>query len=403
MATQVIQKPVGSLEKTLESLTNHALNQMHRRREIEQNYEVLRAQNYPEHVAKALAPASEKERLNFMKMYEPNPEFQQPNQQQQQPNAGGFNPNIPEDQLKGFIDYLNSPEPEQPLTKEQQIAGIPNKPGLENLLGLKNPQQIPTQAPKTMQAGPMIPPQQQAAPVAQPSAPQVQPQANIPALKRRATSAANGGITEYQREKLAQQDEAKLQPFLQKEAERAEQAQEWKSVVERMTEIAKKNKQRWPTISGYGPDEIQRDPEIREYAALANQLITIKSNALRGTPTNLRTKLLASGKINLSQPYQTQINLLDREDKNADKILEIPQNIEKIRAENGGRYPRDLALKLYGKQYLENTGQAKENAIPADLPNPAAYVGKPGIRDKETGRMFYTPDGIEWKIKKEGE
>ena len=202
MATQVIQKPVTSLEKTLESLTNHAVNQMHRRREVEQNYEALRAQNYPEHVAKALAPASEKERLSFMKLYEPNPEYQQPNQQpQQSPNAGGFNPNIPEDQLKEFINYLNTPEGGEQAPMGPQK---PQMPGLENLLGLK-PQQIPTEAPKTLQPKAPVQAAPQAAPIAQSNAPQA-PAKNAPALIRRGSGGA-GQVTQKDLVKFAREDQ----------------------------------------------------------------------------------------------------------------------------------------------------------------------------------------------------
>ena len=200
---QILRKEYSSLEKTLQSLTNHALNQMHKRRETEQNYEILRAQNYPEHVAKALAPASEKERLSFMKMYEPNPEFQQP---QQQPNAGegGFNPNIPEDQLKEFINYLNTPEEGEQAPMGPQK---PQMPGLENLLGLK-PQQIPTEAPKTLQPKAPVQAAPQAAPIAQPvpQAPAQQPAKNIPALTRRG-STAPGALTQKDLVKFAREDQ----------------------------------------------------------------------------------------------------------------------------------------------------------------------------------------------------
>lgn len=193
----------------LQSLANYKLQQMHKSKETEENYNFLKT-IYPDHVAKALASQPEKTRNEFLKNFEPNPEYKQQGQQpsEQAQVAGGIKPDIPEDQLKSFVDYLNSPDSPDDfseLMKSQQEQQKPPMPGAENLipqLKQQQPGNIPTQAPKSM--APMQPqaPMQQAAPIAQPSA----PEANVPAVRRRGTG-ANGQLTAKDVIKFAREDQ----------------------------------------------------------------------------------------------------------------------------------------------------------------------------------------------------
>ncbi len=197
----------------LQSLANYKLQQMHKSKETEENYNFLKT-IYPEHVAKALASQPEKTRNEFLKNFEANPNYksqeQQPSEQAQV--AGGFKPDIPEDQLKSFVDYLNSPDSPDDfseLMKSQQEQQKPQMPGAENLipqLKQQQPGNIPTEAPKSM--APIQPqvPAPVAAPIGQSSAPISAPAENEPAVIRRG-SGANGQLTPKDVIKFAREDQ----------------------------------------------------------------------------------------------------------------------------------------------------------------------------------------------------
>jgi hypothetical protein len=154
-------------------------------------------------------------------------------------------------------------------------------------------------------------------------------------------------------------NEEKVMPFVNKEYERAENANESKTIATEMRDILVKNRDKWPEYSGYLPTAFQRDPDVREYIRQSSNLITAQSNMLKGLPSKYRVGFIEQGKINLTQPYETQLAALDSVIKNADKILEIPKKIERAREENNGRYPRDIASKIYGKE-----GRVSDNNEP---------------------------------------
>ena len=333
---------------------------------------------------------------------------QQPAQQeyarQLQAILGGSPEETPETQP--IKQQLSQQQIQQPEFQQQNIR--PQLPGLSNLFPQLAQQETPVER-VTKPAAEQAQLETQHKRYGEPSPSQAQqlekriaegksvPQRPAPVLnEKQATSLAKIGL---QKQALLNTQEEKVMPFVERELQRAENAIEVKDIASEMLQIAQKHKDKWPAIGGYLPEKFQRDPDIRRYAALANQLVVAKSNALRGVPTNFRTKLVQQGKIDLTQPYNTQIQGLKAEIKNADNLLEIPKTIEKVKEENGGRYPRDLAARVYGNKYISN----KPREVPHDLPNASLYTGKKGIRDKETGIEYFTPDGINWQIREEKE
>lgn len=161
---------------------------------------------------------------------------------------------------------------------------------------------------------------------------------------------------ELEKGKLAEYE--KLEPFLKGQAEDYKNAKNLSVVARRMKENLLKNKKKWPGITGYLPSGVFRDADIRKYIADANKLVLLSASSRKGQPTNFKVRLEQLTKPELNQPIQTQLDLLDDYIKDADEVFGNQRNIDRIRQENNGRYPRDLAQKLIESQLndIDNQG-----------------------------------------------
>ena len=169
---------------------------------------------------------------------------------------------------------------------------------------------------------------------------------------------------ELEKGKLAEYE--KLEPFLKGQAEDYKNAKNLSVVARRMKENLLKNKKKWPGVTGYLPSGVFRDADIRKYIADANKLVLLSASSRKGQPTNFKVRLEQLTKPELNQPIQTQLDLLDDYIKDADEVFGNQRNIDRIRQENNGRYPRDLAQRLIESQLndIENPG------------GPASQLGK---------------------------
>lgn len=138
----------------------------------------------------------------------------------------------------------------------------------------------------------------------------------------------------------------KLEPFLRGQSEDYNNAKKIYTKAKSMLGILKKNKEKWPTVTGYLPEVLQRDPEVRKYIADANNLVTLLSGSRKGIPTNFKIKLEQLSKPSLTQPYETQVGLLEDLLKDADRVFLTQKKISDLKKQHGGKLPRDVRQQL---------------------------------------------------------
>lgn len=141
-----------------------------------------------------------------------------------------------------------------------------------------------------------------------------------------------------------------LQPFLNKEAADIQAQKRSADIAEDMLDNLKKNKKKWPgffkgNLSAFAGEKVLRDPDIRKYIADAHKLVSAEANKRRGLPTNFKLKLEALSKADLSQPYETQVKLLEdiiasRDESRArQRFIDSQKDIQ-------GNYPKDIQRKV---------------------------------------------------------
>lgn len=190
------------------------------------------------------------------------------------------------------------------------------------------------------------------------------------------------------------ESQEKVMPFVNEQVAAAKDANKGRKILLRMRDNLIKNKAKWPgNYVGTLPAQFFSDKDVRNYARDASQYLDLRSNVLKGPASVYRVKLKGQGKIGLDQPYESQLEGIDNELADMDSIISVPKTIEKIKKENKGLYPQDLALRVYGAE--------EAHSIPSDLPDPKDFKGKRGIKDRQSGVIYYTPDGKNWKVKKE--
>lgn len=155
---------------------------------------------------------------------------------------------------------------------------------------------------------------------------------------------------QWEREKQNLAEYEKLEPFLKGQAEDFKNAKLLYKTAAEMKKNLEENKNKWPATSGYLPSGFFRDKDIRKYIADSNKLVLLQAGARKGQPTNFKVKLEQLTKPELSQPYETQLELLNAYLNDAQEVFGSQRQIEQIKAENNGRYPRDLSQRLIESQ-----------------------------------------------------
>jgi hypothetical protein len=166
-----------------------------------------------------------------------------------------------------------------------------------------------------------------------------------------------------------------------------------KNISSKMLDILRKNKDKWPEWSGYLPEKLHRDPEVRRYLKYKNQLTSLLAGARKGQPTNFKVKLEQQSGPELSQPFETQETVLQDFVNDADEVFATFKDMGEItKADPYG----DLAIELgnRGISRLESKNKPTEETF-AQLPDAKLYPNKIAT-NPATGKKMKSVNG-KWK------
>lgn len=158
----------------------------------------------------------------------------------------------------------------------------------------------------------------------------------------------------------------KLEPFLKGQAEDFNNAKKLYTKAKSMREALLKNKDSWPTVSGWLPEEIRnklfKNPSVAKYVADANTLVAQLASSRKGQPTNFKIKLEQAAKPHLGLPYDSQLQLLNDIIKDAEGVFKVQKNLSDIKEKSGGKYPRDIRQRM-----IENEFEQTEESLPQGI------------------------------------
>lgn len=301
---------------------------------------------------------------------------------------------------ENILKQLLAPQEESPDQKQ-----IPNVASLFNQgttgSGI-NPQFLQQllqqgQAPEPQQAEPQ---QQEAA------APEAAPQEAPPAhdALRRALMGGAGAEKPQDPLKLRAQDFKESQATNTFIKAIADQYHEYKNVgdiAQRAKRLLDKNIKKWPgalrgNLTGKAQELFERDPDVREYKTLSNEVITAKAKTGRGVPSRARLILEAAAKADLSQPVKTQRAIWDRLIKDAKDKQRILKDALDERDPKTGKYPLDLISRTLEKELSRDMEDFEESEL-----NPVSQAEGPQDgtieRNKKTGQIRkYSAAKKEW-------
>jgi len=189
-------------------------------------------------------------------------------------------------------------------------------------------------------------------------------------------------------------DQARIEPFLKGQYEDFNMSKKLSSKAKSMLATLKKNKSIWPGIvGGKFPETFHRNADVRKYIADGGTLVTLLANSRKGQPTNAKIRFEQLSKPNLDQPWATQKALLEDIIKDTDLVFDTNKNIERIRRENGGKFPADIRQRILegGLEAVNPNGSGSNDE---GYPDPESYpIDKKLKKDGVT--IINTPDG--WK------
>lgn len=312
-----------------------------------------------------LSALPEKDLYNALTTY--NPSGQTQNQPQQQGLQG---PNQPLDLAKlnatdliaQFKNMGAELTPEQEQKIAQKFESLKSNPALL--------QQIQSQM-----AGPQQQPQEQ--------------QALQPLFKKPLTEGekiAKEGL-ELKKKKDEREAYKEIKPFLDEQAKDFKNATEIYKLASRALKNIESHKDKWPKLGGYLPPSLLRDPDVRDYVRDVNNIVNIKANSLRGNPTNFKTKLIQEGKIDLTQPIESQINGLKQLIADSKEVFDTQDIISSMRKEG---YSQDISQQLIERigrpdQRESSSGQGQTLA---SVDRSSLQVGQP-LRGKDGKRYVW--------------
>lgn len=165
-----------------------------------------------------------------------------------------------------------------------------------------------------------------------------------------------GADQEYRKKKLAVEErkqefaeQEKVQPYLQAKAQDFQNAKNLYNAANKALKLLDEHENDWPGISGLLPEQlqpiVQRNPYVREYMTLTDEIATLLANSRKGQPTNFKTKLELRSKANISQPIDTQRQRLKKIIEDSKNEFQVNKEIQNLNKQYG-KYPRDLATKL---------------------------------------------------------
>ena len=204
---------------------------------------------------------------------------------------------------------------------------------------------------------------------------------------------------QLRKEELAIQE--KVAPFLHAQAQDFNNSKKIYNLAKGMLANVTKNKSKWPNFSGYLPNTVQRDPDVRKYIADSNQLVTLLAGSRRGQPTNFKIKLEQASKPELNQPIETQESILRGLIDSSKEVFDTQNEIGKIKKEFGGKYPRDLETRIAELQNLKTEAEPLDQQLTVgstldELPDAALY---PNAEIEAPNGEILISNGTKWKKK----
>lgn len=166
------------------------------------------------------------------------------------------------------------------------------------------------------------------------------------------------------------------------------------SKAKEMLNIIEKNKDKWPEWSGYAPEKLHRNPEVRRYLKYKNQLTSLLAGARKGQPTNFKVKLEQQSGPELTQPVETQVAVLKDFLDDAQEVFNTQKDMSEILKANP--HSEDLLIDLSNKgiERMEKNKAPEEETF-SELPDASKFPGKMAT-NPATGKKMVSVNG-KWK------
>jgi hypothetical protein len=148
---------------------------------------------------------------------------------------------------------------------------------------------------------------------------------------------------------LELQESNKITPFIKTEQTTSSIIGDVGKDARRIKQILMRHKKDWPNwisglIQGAAGGKLTFNPEMREFYKLTSALPVKLGNALKGQPTNMKIKLVAEGKPDISSPWQTNMDLvqtlIDADEENKKRTL------FRIKQKKNDKYPVDIDQRM---------------------------------------------------------
>jgi len=180
-----------------------------------------------------------------------------------------------------------------------------------------------------------------------------------------------------------------IKPFLHQKAEVLKAQQNVRSKVREALKIIKEHGHKFPgIIKGNLPGAAQsifiRDPEVRKYMSLVNEIVLARGHMRKGVPSKYKLMMEEMAKANINQPIKTQEDLLNYFKDDADKEFASHRFMLSQKGKNG-EYPLDI------EQRVSEYESAQED--PLDYPQ---YYRENAVYEDDNGKKFILKKG-EWK------
>lgn len=149
--------------------------------------------------------------------------------------------------------------------------------------------------------------------------------------------------------KLELEESEKIGPFIKSEQEVSKNIGDVGKDARRIKQILERHKKDWPSwVGGLAHDlfggKTLRNPEMRELYKLTSALPVKLGNVLKGQPTNMKVKLVAEGKPDISSPWETNMQLIqtliDASDEDRTRTL------FRTKQKKNNKYPVDIDQKM---------------------------------------------------------
>lgn len=202
---------------------------------------------------------------------------------------------------------------------------------------------------------------------------------------------------EFEREKLEvkqkQAREAANRPVIKGITEDFTNYKKIYSKSKEMLDILKKNKDKWPDLSGYIPEKFHRDPDVRRYLKYKNQLTSLLAGARKGQPTNFKVKLEQQSGPELTQPFETQEAVLQDFLDDAQEVFKTFKDMSEITKSDPSA---DLGIELGNRSIARlNENKKPTEETFSELPDASKYPGKIAT-NPSTGKKLKSVNG-QWQ------